>query len=123
MNTKVYTRIAKHPWRCSKCGTLINKGQRYKDVETKTYFFTAMGTNGVNISHERSCICCSRTKLVYPEIMATSDGIKERVLGVVMKEPGNPQFLTQDWCDSKYHFRSVMLDYNGNAHYAVEEAW
>lgn len=116
-----YIRIAKHTWRCCKCGTIIEAGQKYKDTETKTYFTTTTGCTGVNIQHERTCIKCPRTKLVYPEIMATVDGIKERVLGVVMKEPDDPQFLTQDWCNSKYHFRAVMYDYNGNVHYAVEE--
>lgn len=116
-----YIRIARHDWRCCKCGAAIKAGQEYRDTETKTYFITTTGCTGVNIQHERTCIKCPRTRLVYPEIMATADGTKERVLGVVMSDNDLPMFLTQDWGSSKYYFRDKMYDYNGALHLARSE--
>lgn len=114
--TKVNTFIRKaaHDWRCCKCGRLIKAGEEYCDVETKSYFDGPNGSEGVNISHYRSCITCQ--KKIYdikgPEPVSAGN-IKYNLIGIGY-EKGELRLIIEDWTTNKKYWADEVLNWQGD---------
>ena len=93
---------AKAPHICAECHKRIEVGELYEDIAEK-----------VNGKWEHI-----RTHLTWPRDMATVEGIKVHVLGVVYNPV--PVFLCCEWTRVKYHFYNELRDVDGRTVTAKE---